>query len=325
MADVKPNKFNAIKKPKLNLKISVAVALLVTFISFTAILVAGLFVPKSVLVKLSLDKQSAKANVESSQLANNADNSASTATSAQDQSQTTSDKSTQTQTSTNATTPSTSNGNTTTTGGSAPTTPTAPTTPASSGTAAVAPTLTFSGSPTTITAGSSTVLSWSISNSATPTPTCTAGGAWSGSKATSGSQSVSPASTSSYTLVCANTGGTSGTKTVTITVNAAAAACGAAGGSCTAAQVAAHNSSANCWVIYSGSYYVLSGANLPSGKSAYPNIHNGGSGAFTSSTCGQDITAYMNGTSNAGTTVAKHAHSGSAYTTLNSYKVGPVN
>ena len=91
--------------------------------------------------------------------------------------------------------------------------------------------------------------------------------------------------------------------------------CGSAGGSCTTAQVATHNNANNCWVIYNGSYYDVT---------AYVNNHSGGPGAFTPTTCGHDITRYMSGSTNAGTTVRAHSHSGGAYGTLNSYRVGAV-
>ena len=76
------------------------------------------------------------------------------------------------------------------------------------------PTVSVSASPASITTGDSTTLSWTSSNATS----CTASGAWSGSKATSGSQTVSPTSTSTYSLSCTGTGGSaSGSTTVTVT------------------------------------------------------------------------------------------------------------
>lgn len=92
-----------------------------------------------------------------------------------------------------------------------------------------------------------------------------------------------------------------------------ATACGSPGGICSAAQVATHNSSSNCWVIYNGGYYIVS---------AYANQHPGGTSVFNSATCGKDITAYMTGS--ASTAGSRHKHSGGAYNTLNSYYVGKV-
>jgi len=82
---------------------------------------------------------------------------------------------------------------------------------------AVAPSLTFQASSTSITSGNSTTLSWSINSSATSPVTCTAGNGWSGSKGTSGSQSVKPTSTTTYTLSCSNSAGSS-SKSVTVNV-----------------------------------------------------------------------------------------------------------
>lgn len=90
-------------------------------------------------------------------------------------------------------------------------------------------------------------------------------------------------------------------------------ACGAAGGVCSPAQVATHNSQTNCWVIYASYYYNVTG---------YVNAHPGGRASFNSATCGHDITAYLNGSAASGG--GQHAHSASAYNTLTSYRVGPV-
>jgi uncharacterized protein (TIGR03118 family) len=82
-------------------------------------------------------------------------------------------------------------------------------------------TVTLSVSPTTITVGQSTTLTWS-SNVGTG---CTASGAWSGSQSVSGTKSVTPtmAGATTFTLSC--TGGvySSGTGSATLTVNAASA------------------------------------------------------------------------------------------------------
>lgn len=78
-----------------------------------------------------------------------------------------------------------------------------------------APALTFSASPTTISVGQSATLSWS----STDTMSCVASGAWSGSRALSGSESVNPTETSIYTLNCAGSflGNTEENVTVTVT------------------------------------------------------------------------------------------------------------
>ncbi len=63
--------------------------------------------------------------------------------------------------------------------------------------------------------GGSTTLSWTAGNAAS----CTASGAWSGSRPTSGSLVVAPGATSTYTLTCSGDGG-SDSASVTLTVNA---------------------------------------------------------------------------------------------------------
>ncbi len=60
------------------------------------------------------------------------------------------------------------------------------------------PALSFSASPENIVSGASAILSWSSENSAG----CVASGDWSGAKAVSGSESVSPVSDSNYLIAC---------------------------------------------------------------------------------------------------------------------------
>jgi hypothetical protein len=88
--------------------------------------------------------------------------------------------------------------------------------PVYSGTPPAVPTLTL-GSPT-VAVGSSTSLAWS-STSAT---SCTAAGAWSGTLATSGSETITPAAVGpqTYTLTCSNLGGPSTAASVTLTATA---------------------------------------------------------------------------------------------------------
>ncbi len=78
------------------------------------------------------------------------------------------------------------------------------------------PTLTFSGSPNPIYQSQSTTLTWST----TYATTCTASGAWSGSKAVSGSEIVfpSPPPSVTYNLQCSGPGGTTPVQPVTITI-----------------------------------------------------------------------------------------------------------
>ena len=75
------------------------------------------------------------------------------------------------------------------------------------------PTVSLSGSPSAIQAGQSATLTWSSTN----TNFCTASGGWTGSKALSGTQSVSPTATTIYTLTCTGDGG-SAAQSATINV-----------------------------------------------------------------------------------------------------------
>jgi hypothetical protein len=90
------------------------------------------------------------------------------------------------------------------------------------------PTVAFSASPTSITSGKISIVTWSSTNATS----CTAAGGWTGTKATSGTLAVSPTSTATYTLTCTGTGGTSSVANTTVAVQAVAVngACGSANG-----------------------------------------------------------------------------------------------
>jgi endoglucanase len=81
-----------------------------------------------------------------------------------------------------------------------------------------APTVTLTVSPSSITIGQAATLSWSSTNATA----CTASGAWSGARAPSGNQSVTPTSVGlvTYSLACTGAGGTT-SRSVTVTVAAA--------------------------------------------------------------------------------------------------------
>ncbi len=82
---------------------------------------------------------------------------------------------------------------------------------------AALPTVTLTANPTTVNSGGSSVLTWTSSNATS----CTAGGAWSGAKGLSGSQSVGPLTQdSTFTLTCTGPGGSTNVP-VTVTVQAA--------------------------------------------------------------------------------------------------------
>jgi|GEM_PF-1917298 len=80
------------------------------------------------------------------------------------------------------------------------------------------PSLVFTGSPLSINTGSPSTLTWSTSN----VSSCTASGGWSGTKATAGTQVVTPTVTTIYVLSCLGVGtqiATSTSRDVTIIVN----------------------------------------------------------------------------------------------------------
>jgi hypothetical protein len=67
----------------------------------------------------------------------------------------------------------------------------------------------------TIRPGQSATISWNATNATS----CTASGAWSGTKPTSGSETVTPLQTSTYTLTCTDPYGGAQSQSVTITVS----------------------------------------------------------------------------------------------------------
>ena len=83
-------------------------------------------------------------------------------------------------------------------------------------TALPAPTLTLTANPTSLLTGGAATLTWSATNATA----CTASGGWSGSKATSGSESTGALdTTTTYALDCTGDGGTV-SRSVTVTVTA---------------------------------------------------------------------------------------------------------
>ena len=187
-------------------------------------------------------------------------------------------------------------------GGSGSTTPTNPGGGGGGGTPA-ASISSFTASPSSINYNSASTLSWASANAASCSISTL------GAVATSGTKSTGNlTSTKTYTLTC----GTA-SKNVTVTVGSAPIACGQSGGTCTAAQVAAHATQGDCWMIYNGYYYIVT---------SYLNNHPGGRSVFNTSSCGRDITAYMNGSASTGG--QQHRHSGGAYNVLNSYRIGQV-
>lgn len=85
------------------------------------------------------------------------------------------------------------------------------------GTQGAATITSFKATPATVLPGESSTLSWDT----TGATSCTASGAWSGTKSTSGSEVVTPPSTPGsylYTLTCTGPGGTNSASSITVTV-----------------------------------------------------------------------------------------------------------
>ncbi len=78
----------------------------------------------------------------------------------------------------------------------------------------VPPSVSLSASPSAIDAGQIATLTWSSQDASS----CTAGGGWSGGKSLSGSEQISPTTSTNYTLSCDGSGG-SASASVTVQVN----------------------------------------------------------------------------------------------------------
>jgi hypothetical protein len=88
----------------------------------------------------------------------------------------------------------------------------------SGGSAPPPPTVTLTAIDPTIASGASTTIDWTSTNATT----CTASGAWSGARATSGQQDTGVLTSSQvYTMTCTGSGGTTAPATATVTVTAA--------------------------------------------------------------------------------------------------------
>lgn len=118
------------------------------------------------------------------------------------------------------------------------------------------PTVSLSAAPTTITGGQSSALTWS----STDATGCTASGAWSGSKAASGSEAVTPTATSTYSLVCTGAGGSSPAVSATVTVTTAPPPGPTSSISATPASIQAGQSSTLSWSSTNATGCTASGA-----------------------------------------------------------------
>ena len=154
-----------------------------------------------------------------------------------------------------------------------------------------APTLTFTGSPLSVTAGSASTLAWSSTN----TTSCTASGSWSGAKALSGSASTGALAAGSYTynLSCAGLGGTVSNSVIivasnpvpTISISASPASVGI-GGSSTLSWSTTNATSCTASGSWSGAQ-ALSGSTtvgpITSGAHTYTLSCSGPGGTATNS------------------------------------------
>jgi hypothetical protein len=140
-----------------------------------------------------------------------------------------------------------------------------------------APTVTLSVSPASITAGNSSKLTWSSTNATSCTAASPSG--WTSSTATSGSQSVSPTSTTSYTMTCTGSAGHTTSSAATVTVSAATVSSGSSGSSSSGSSSSSSGSSCstNIPTVSSNSLYPLqqvvnfTGSTLPSVWDDYGN------------------------------------------------------
>jgi hypothetical protein len=115
------------------------------------------------------------------------------------------------------------------------------------------PTVAFSATPTSISSGKISVITWSSTNATA----CTAAGGWTGTKATKGTLAVSPTSTTTYTLSCTGAGGISSNASVTVTVQATTAAingvCGSSNGTTISSAPSANLCSTGTSSVVAGS------------------------------------------------------------------------
>lgn len=155
----------------------------------------------------------------------------------------------------------------------------------------VSPAITLSVSPASLSAGSAATVSWSVANSPT---SCTASGAWSGSKGSSGSQSTGSknAGTYTYVLTCSNKGGTT-SKSASLTVKAAPVYCGGKTPCYGKSTLASHTAASSCWA-WSGDWVL----DITSYQSHHKDRDGASSSqlAKSSSVCNHSVKGFLDGT-----------------------------
>jgi hypothetical protein len=116
------------------------------------------------------------------------------------------------------------------------------------------PTVVLTANPSTITAGKSSVLTWSSQNATS----CEASGGWTGSKADNGSFSVDPTTTTTFVITCAGTGGSDNASAL-VTVQTAPAAVPTVTLTASSAKISSGSSSTLTWSSTNASSCTASG------------------------------------------------------------------
>jgi hypothetical protein len=144
------------------------------------------------------------------------------------------------------------------------------------------PTATISANPTNIAPGKVSIVTWSSSNATS----CAAAGGWTGTKATSGTLTVSPTNTSTYTLTCSGSGGKSPAASTTVAVNASSTpvsgVCGSANGTTVSSKPSANLCSAGTASAVAGTgpwTWSCSGSNGGATNTCSASMTNTGSGS----------------------------------------------
>jgi hypothetical protein len=168
------------------------------------------------------------------------------------------------------------------------------------------PTLTLTSSPSSITAGSNSALSWSTSGNPSK---CVASGNWGGEKTIFGSEStgrISQPGNYTYALVCENSAGKAEASTTITVGNVPAPQVSSTTKSTPSLQtarycggrlpcygphdVASHNTKGNCWGWNKDRVINISGFDA-----AYHEAKSGVSSIEVSQICGKDLSSSLNG------------------------------
>ncbi len=166
------------------------------------------------------------------------------------------------------------------------------------------PTVNLVATPSSITAGGYSALSWTTGGNVSG---CTASGNWTGSKTAFGTEStgrISKAGNYTYTMECLNSGGSVKTSAVVTVGNAIAPPkaapitvstggtvyCGGRTPCYSPREVATHTSSSNCW-----GWNLDRVINLSGFDSGFHVVKSGISSIAISSICGKDLSSSLSG------------------------------